>query len=161
VHGATADDTSVESKRPLASSLFPFPLSADAPAGHRGVSAFVSPKWVPQDGDAAEGSRSTRRRNPYTAMVPHLAGLDRGDGRQASPRSRCSHRKNENLSRKHINQSIDESLASYAQVLRQRARIRLSVPAIYPNAFGCRRRGGRARSAVADVARGLAVARAS
>src|SRR5258707_7822658 len=43
------------------------------------VSAFVSPKWVPQMTDAAEVFAGITRRpgTRYTALVPNLAGLDR------------------------------------------------------------------------------------
>src|SRR5262245_11382245 len=43
------------------------------------VSAFVSPKWVPQMGDASEVFAGIARRpgTRYTALVPNLAGLDR------------------------------------------------------------------------------------
>src|SRR5262249_38314461 len=43
------------------------------------VSAFVSPKWVPQMADAAEVFRGITRRPGirYTALVPNIAGLDR------------------------------------------------------------------------------------
>src|SRR6185436_15797073 len=43
------------------------------------VSAFVSPKWVPQMADAAEVFAGITRRpgTRYTALVPNLAGLDR------------------------------------------------------------------------------------
>ena len=50
-------------------------------AGHRiiEVSAFVSPKWVPQMADAAEVFAGITRRpgTRYTALVPNLAGLSR------------------------------------------------------------------------------------
>src|ERR1700756_303372 len=43
------------------------------------VSAFVSPKWVPQMADAADVFAGIARRpgTRYTALVPNLAGLDR------------------------------------------------------------------------------------
>ena len=43
------------------------------------VSAFVSPKWVPQMADAAEVFAGITRApgTRYTALVPNLAGLDR------------------------------------------------------------------------------------
>src|SRR6266478_1888366 len=46
------------------------------------VSAFVSPKWVPQMADAAEVFAGITRRpgTRYTALVPNLAGLDRALG---------------------------------------------------------------------------------
>src|ERR671915_313286 len=46
------------------------------------VSAFVSPKWVPQMADAAEvfGSIRQAAATRYTALVPNLTGLDRAHG---------------------------------------------------------------------------------
>ena len=43
------------------------------------VSAFVSPKWVPQMADAAEVFAGIARRpgTRYSALVPNVAGLDR------------------------------------------------------------------------------------
>ena len=43
------------------------------------VSAFVSPKWVPQMADAAEvfAGIASKRGTRYSALVPNLAGLDR------------------------------------------------------------------------------------
>src|SRR5918912_1762610 len=43
------------------------------------VSAFVSPKWVPQMADAAEVFAGISRAPGirYTALLPNLAGLDR------------------------------------------------------------------------------------
>src|SRR3954462_15313393 len=50
-------------------------------AGHTviEVSAFVSPKWVPQMADAADVFAGITRRTGtrYTALVPNLAGLTR------------------------------------------------------------------------------------
>src|SRR5262245_19148150 len=43
------------------------------------VSAFVSPKWVPQMADATDVFAGITRRSGtrYTALVPNLAGLQR------------------------------------------------------------------------------------
>ena len=43
------------------------------------VSAFVSPKWVPQMADASDVFAAIDRRAGvrYSALVPNLAGLDR------------------------------------------------------------------------------------
>src|SRR6266478_5694062 len=43
------------------------------------VTAFVSPKWVPQMADASEVFAGIARTpgTRYTALVPNLAGLDR------------------------------------------------------------------------------------
>ena len=56
-------------------------VDALSAAGHRAieVSAFVSPKWVPQMGDAAAVFAGITRRPGvrYSALVPNRAGLDR------------------------------------------------------------------------------------
>src|SRR6187549_2695557 len=48
------------------------------------VSAFVSPKWVPQMADAAEVFAGIARRPGirYTALVPNVEGLERALGRR-------------------------------------------------------------------------------
>src|SRR6266849_9153849 len=73
------------------------------------VSAFVSPKWVPQMADAADVFAAIARRPGirYTALVPNLAGLDRaidaGVGEIAVFAASTKA-----FSRTNINQSIDE-----------------------------------------------------
>src|SRR5260221_6167903 len=56
-------------------------VDALSEAGHKviEVSAFVSPKWVPQMADAAELLAGIGRKpgTRYTALVPNLAWLDR------------------------------------------------------------------------------------
>ena len=88
-------------------------------AGHQviEVSAFVSPKWVPQMADAAEVLAGITRRPgvKYTALVPNQHGLARAIAAGASEVAIFA-AASETFSRRNINQSIDESLASYAQV---------------------------------------------
>src|SRR6059058_2917397 len=69
------------------------------------VSAFVSPKWVPQMADAAEVFRGIDRQagTRYAALVPNLAGLDRAlasGAEQIAVFAAAS----ESFSRKNINQ---------------------------------------------------------
>src|SRR3954451_11545768 len=56
-------------------------VDALSDAGHTviEVSAFVSPKWVPQMADAGEVFAGITRRvgTHYSALVPNVAGLDR------------------------------------------------------------------------------------
>src|SRR5205809_5200369 len=80
------------------------------------VSAFVSPKWVPQMADAAEVFAGITRRDGarYTALVPNLAGLDRAMAARVDEVAIFAS-STEAFSRKNINQSIDESLAGYKQ----------------------------------------------
>src|SRR5690242_21245477 len=81
------------------------------------VSAFVSPKWVPQMADAVEVFAGITRRpgTRYTALVPNLAGLDRAIAARVAEVGIFA-AATETFSRKNINQSIEESLAGYKQV---------------------------------------------
>ena len=79
----------------------------------------------------------------YTALVPNLSGLDRALRRRRHRESRSSRRRRETFSRKNINQSIDESLATYTAGLRRGAgrgpaRARVSVDGVR---LSLRRRG--------------------
>src|SRR4051794_26179242 len=72
------------------------------------VSAFVSPKWVPQMADAAEVFAGIARRpSPrYPALVPNLAGLDRARAAGVTEVAVFA-AASESFSRRNINQSID------------------------------------------------------
>src|SRR5207249_4948299 len=72
------------------------------------VSAFVSPKWVPQMADAAAVFAGITKQlgTRYTALVPNLAGLDRAVAagvREVAIFAAAT----ETFSRRNINQSID------------------------------------------------------
>src|SRR5438552_13756061 len=84
------------------------------------VTAFVHPKWVPQMADAAEVFAGITRKPGvrYTALVPNLKGLERASIAGASEVAIFA-AASETFSRKNINQSIDESLETYAEVCRQ------------------------------------------
>src|SRR5439155_338150 len=81
------------------------------------VSAFVSPRWVPQMADAADVFAGITRAPGirYTALGPNLAGLDRAVAAGVTEIAVFS-ASTETFSRKNINQRIDESLATYAHV---------------------------------------------
>src|SRR5437870_6387483 len=102
------------------------------------VSAFVSPKWVPQMADAAEVFAGIHRRpgTRYTALVPNLAGLDRAMAAGISEIAVFA-AASETFSRKNINQGVDESLATYAQVSERARAAGLRVRAYLSTAFGC------------------------
>jgi hydroxymethylglutaryl-CoA lyase len=109
-------------------------------AGHRAieVSAFVSPKWVPQMGDAAEVFAGITRADGvrYSALVPNRAGLDRALAagvREIAIFAAAS----ETFSRKNINQSIDESFEVYRQVTDAAMQAALRVRAYLSTSFGC------------------------
>ncbi len=109
-------------------------------AGHRAieVSAFVSPKWVPQMGDASEVFAGITRKEGvrYSALVPNRAGLDRALAagvREVAIFAASS----ETFSRKNINQSIDESFVVYREVTDAAIEAGLRVRAYLSTSFGC------------------------
>jgi isopropylmalate/homocitrate/citramalate synthase len=102
------------------------------------VTAFVSPKWVPQMADAAdvlaqiEQSPGTR----YTALVPNLAGLERAHAAGVTEVAIFA-AASETFSRRNINQSVDESLNTYSAVAERARALGMRVRAYLSTAFGC------------------------
>jgi hydroxymethylglutaryl-CoA lyase len=117
------------------------------------VSAFVSPKWVPQMADAAEVFAGITRRSGirYSALVPNQAGLERavaaGVGEVAVFAA-----SSETFSRRNINQSIDASLSNYAAVSADARTAGLRVRGYLSTAFGCPFEGEVAPDRVAEIA---------
>jgi len=102
------------------------------------VSAFVSPKWVPQMADAADVFAGITRRPGvrYTALVPNLAGLDRAQAAAVTEIAIFA-AASETFSLKNINQTIDASLVGYRAVCERAAALGLRVRAYVSTAFGC------------------------
>ncbi len=117
------------------------------------VSAFVSPKWVPQMADAAAVFAGITRRSGtrYTALVPNLTGLDRALEAGVDEIAVFA-ASTETFSRRNINQSIDESLATYRAVCDRAAVAGLPVRGYLSTAFGCPYEGDVAPAQVAAVA---------
>jgi hydroxymethylglutaryl-CoA lyase len=116
------------------------------------VSAFVSPKWVPQMADAAEVFAGITRRKGgrYTALVPNLAGLARADAagvREIAIFAAAS----ETFSRKNINQTIDESLVTYRGVVDEAQARGMRVRGYLSTCFGCPFEGHVSPARVAEV----------
>ncbi len=89
------------------------------------ITAFVSPRWMPQMADAAEVAAGITRRpgTRYAALVPNLAGLDRAIAAGVEDIAIIA-AASETFSRRNINRSIEESLDEYRQVVAQRGRSR-------------------------------------
>ena len=121
------------------------------------VSAFVSPKWMPQMADAAEVFAAIVRRpgTRYTALVPNVAGLDRAMEARVDEVAVFAS-STETFSRKNINRSIDESLIVYKEVCDRAHAARLRVRGYLSTAFGCPFEGEVAPERVANVAAQLA-----
>ena len=102
------------------------------------VTAFVSPKWVPQMADAAEVCAAIARRpgTRYAALVPNPQGLERAIAAGITEIGIFA-AASETFSRRNINRSIDESLAAYAEVARQALAAGLGVRAYLSTSFGC------------------------
>ncbi len=114
------------------------------------VSAFVSPKWVPQMADASEVFEGIARRpgTRYTALVPNLAGLDRALAARVDEIAVFA-AATETFSRKNINQGVEESLAAYKHVIDRAAAAGLRVRGYLSTAFGCPYEGAVAPARVA------------
>jgi hydroxymethylglutaryl-CoA lyase len=121
------------------------------------VSAFVSPKWVPQMADAAAVFAGITRRpgTRYTALVPNLSGLERALAAAVSEVAIFA-ASTETFSRRNINQSIDRSLEIYRGVCEQALAAGLRVRGYLSTAFGCPFEGEVAPEQVAAVAERLA-----
>ena len=126
-----------------------------ADAGHTAieVSAFVSPKWVPQMADAAEVFAGITRRPGvrYTALVPNLQGLARArearvDEVAVFPAA------SETFSKRNINQTVDEALAAARRICDEARAAGLPVRAYLSTSFGCPFEGAVAPARVAELA---------
>jgi len=117
------------------------------------VSAFVSPKWVPQMADADQVFAGITR-SPgirYTALVPNVEGLDRALAARVTEVAVFASA-TETFSRKNINQSIGESLTTYKEVCRRALDAGIRVRGYLSTAFGCPFEGAVPPRQVADIA---------
>jgi hydroxymethylglutaryl-CoA lyase len=117
------------------------------------VSAFVSPRWVPQLADAAEVLSGITRRpgTRYTALVPNIKGLERAVEAGVTEIAVFA-ASSETFSRRNINQGIEESLTTYGEVCRQARTHGVRVRAYLSTAFGCPFEGPIPPRKVAEVA---------
>ena len=102
------------------------------------VSAFVSPKWVPQMADADAVCAGIQRRpgTRYAALVPNVRGLERAIAAGLTDVAVFA-AASESFSKRNINQSIDESIASYRDVTARALASGLRVRGYLSTAFGC------------------------
>ncbi len=117
------------------------------------VSAFVSPKWVPQMSDAEAVFAGITRRpgTRYTALVPNASGLERAQ-RAGVTEVAIFAASSETFSRKNINQSIDDSLVTYKAVCDAATAAGMRVRGYLSTAFGCPYEGPVAPETVATLA---------
>jgi hydroxymethylglutaryl-CoA lyase len=120
------------------------------------ATSFVSPKWVPQLGDAEElfprlpRAASVR----FPVLVPNLAGLDRA--RAAGARHIAVFAAaTESFSKRNLNRSLDEALGMFAPVVAQAGAEDIWVRSYLSMCFGDPWEGLVAVSQVVEVARRL------
>jgi isopropylmalate/homocitrate/citramalate synthase len=116
------------------------------------VSAFVSPKWVPQMGDALDVFKriAIKPGVRYTALVPNRAGLDRAF--EAGVREIAIFAaSSETFSKRNINQTVDESFVNYRKVTDAALTAGLKVRAYLSTAFGCPFEGAVRETRVAEL----------
>ena len=102
------------------------------------LSAFVNLKRVAQMADADEVcARATKRPGTrYSALVPNLAGLDRAMAvglKEVAVFAAAS----DTFSRRNINQSVEESMANYAEVIKTAMAADVRVRGYLSTSFGC------------------------
>ena len=120
------------------------------------VSAFVSPRWVPQMADASEVFAGIAKRPGirYTALVPNVAGIERANAAGVTEIAVFA-AASESFSRRNINQTIDASLDRYRAVCRRASEFGMRVRGYVSTAFGCPFEGRVAPEKVAEVAAAL------
>jgi hydroxymethylglutaryl-CoA lyase len=120
------------------------------------VSAFVSPRWVPQLADA-EAVFQRIRREPgvvYSALVPNEQGLERAMAARVGKIAVFT-AASETFNLKNVNASIAESIRRFAPVVRAARAARLPVRGYVSTAFWCPYEGRISPDRVLDVCRKL------
>ncbi|MGD8368075.1 MAG: hydroxymethylglutaryl-CoA lyase [Desulfobacterales bacterium] len=127
-------------------------LSASG-VGEIEVSAFVSPRRVPQLADAQEVFDRIRRRDDviYSALAPNEKGLDRALAARVDKVAVFT-AASETFNKKNINASIAESLRRFSPVILRAHRERIPVRGYVSAAFWCAFEGKIAPAAVVEVA---------
>ncbi len=117
------------------------------------AAAFVSPKWVPQMGDAAEVMTSLPRRAgvSYPVLVPNLKGFELALAAGAEEIAVFG-AASEAFSQKNINCSIAESLERFRPVAEAAQKNGIRVRGYVSCVVGCPYQGAVLPAAVAEVA---------
>jgi hydroxymethylglutaryl-CoA lyase len=102
------------------------------------VSAFVSPRWIPQLADATEVFRRIVRKpgTRYSALVPNMAGLERAIDSGVTDVAIFA-AASETFSRKNTNRGINESFETYREVTDAAIAAGLRVRGYLSTAFAC------------------------
>ena len=120
------------------------------------VSAFVSPRKVPQLGDAEQvfGRISRKDGVVYSALVPNLQGLERAVSAGVDKVSVFT-AASETFNQKNINTSVQGSLQRFQPLIERSRRIGLPVRGYISTAFWCAFEGKIPRQNVIDLTQRL------
>ncbi len=120
---------------------------------HIEATSFVSPKWVPQMGDAAEVMAGIKRKKgmSYPVLVPNEKGMEGALAAKAEEIAIFT-AASESFTQKNINCSIAESLERFAPVMEAAKKNGIKVRGYVSCVAGCPYEGAIAPEKVADVA---------
>lgn len=123
---------------------------------HIEAASFVSPKWVPQMGDAAAVMAGIDRHPGviYSALTPNIKGLE-GAIAANTPEVAIFAAASEAFSQKNINCSIAESLERFVPVMEQAQASGIRVRGYVSTVLGCPYAGDIDPTQVAAVSRAL------
>ncbi|WP_404419425.1 hydroxymethylglutaryl-CoA lyase [Marinospirillum sp.] len=120
------------------------------------AASFVSPKWVPQMGDAREVMTGIQRRKgvTYSALTPNLKGLE-GALETGVQEVAVFGAASESFTKKNINCTIAESLERFAPVIEKARAAGIPVRGYVSTVLGCPYEGDIAPEKVAEVSKTL------
>ncbi|HBM51348.1 MAG TPA: hydroxymethylglutaryl-CoA lyase, partial [Marinobacter sp.] len=129
---------------------------ADCGLTHIEAASFVSPKWVPQMGDAAEVMAGITRKAGvrYSALTPNLKGFENALAAGADEVAVFG-AASEAFTLKNINCTIAESLDRFAPVVEAARKHGIPVRGYVSTVIGCPYEGDIEPRQVASVARAL------
>ena len=120
------------------------------------VSAFVSPRKVPQLGDAEEVFRRISRKNGvvYSALVPNLQGFERAASAGVDKVAVFT-AASETFNRRNINTTVEGSLRRFQPLIKRSREMGLPVRGYISTAFWCAFEGKIAKQSVVDLTQKL------
>lgn len=123
---------------------------------HIEATSFVSPKWVPQMGDAAEVMAGFQRKRgvSYPVLVPNEKGME-GAVAAGATEIAVFAAASESFSQKNINCSIDESLERFKPVIAMAQKNNIKVRGYVSCVVGCPYEGAIDPARAADVSQKL------
>ncbi|MFO7995055.1 MAG: hydroxymethylglutaryl-CoA lyase [Marinobacter sp.] len=130
---------------------------ADCGLNHIESASFVSPKWVPQMGDAAEVMAGIKRKSGvrHSVLTPNLKGFENALAAGVDEVAVFG-AASESFSQKNINCSIAESLERFLPVMEAAKQHHIPVRGYVSTVLGCPYEGDIAPEQVAKVAKALA-----